>query len=538
MDGAFAEYLLEHNVVSRHALERAQRAAEESREELGDVLTKLGLLSEPDLVKTYARVCDLPAISKANFPEEAVVPDQVEISFLKAARVLPISDEDETISVAVANPFDDFPKRAIEFATGKSVTYLVAPASEITYAFDERETEVLEGEEWIDQEGEIEDLSKLKDLASEAPVIRYVNRLLHRAVTQGASDIHIEPMDSNLKVRMRLDGMLEDVETPPNRFKSAIISRIKIIAGLDIAERRLPQDGRIRMAIQGRDVDFRVSTTPTSFGESVVMRVLNQHKMELDLVKLGFPEKERLQFQDAIEKPNGIILVTGPTGSGKTTTLYAALNLLNKPESKILTVEDPVEYMLEGINQVQVNAQIGLTFASALRSFLRQDPDIMMVGEIRDIETANIAVQASLTGHLILSTLHTNSAAGAVSRLLDMGVEDFLLSSTLNMVMAQRLVRKLCPACKEEKPDGSYEALGCGTCHGTGFKGRTMIIEVLPVSPEIESMIKARASETEIERAAINAGMRTLKAQAAELVRIGITSQNEVSRVLGEMELN
>ncbi|MCF6197150.1 MAG: GspE/PulE family protein [Emcibacter sp.] len=344
-------------------------------------------------------------------------------------------------------------------------------------------------------------------------------------------------MEASLKIRLRLDGMLEEVENPPHTHKSAIISRIKIMAGLDIAERRLPQDGRIRLAVQGRDIDFRVSTTPTAFGESVVLRILNQHNLELDLNVLGFPEQEMAIFKDALEKPHGIILVTGPTGSGKTTTLYAALNILNRPTNKILTIEDPIEYMLEGINQTQVNTKIDLGFAAALRSFLRQDPDIMMVGEIRDRETAQIAVQASLTGHLILSTLHTNTAAGAVARLLDMGVEDFLLASTLNIVMAQRLVRKLCPSCKVKNTDGSFHAPGCADCHHSGFQGRTMIVEVLQVTETIQKLIRDKAPAPDIEALAISEGMRTMIDQGMALVKEGVTSREELFRVIGNDEV-
>lgn len=533
-DQILSEYLLEKGMVNHHAMDRAFRAAIETREPLGDVLTKLGILSENDLVSSYKDVSKIKSATKDDFPPERVEISDIEESFLKEARVLPLQIDENVIKVAVANPFDEYPKKAIEFITGKRAEYFVAPASDISAIYEIDQQNQYNDEGWADENGELDDLDRLKDLASEAPVIRFVNRLVHQAVEREASDIHIEPMEASLKIRMRLDGMLEDIEDPPHRFKSAIISRIKIMAGLDIAERRLPQDGRIRLAVQGRDIDFRISTTPTNFGESVVMRVLNQHKMVLDLERLGFPKKEREQFHEAIKKPNGIILVTGPTGSGKTTTLYAALKLLNNPESKVLTIEDPIEYMLEGINQVQVNSNIGLTFASALRSFLRQDPDIMMVGEIRDIETANIAIQASLTGHLILSTLHTNSAAGAISRLMDMGVEDYLLSGTLNMVLAQRLVRKLCNHCKIEKGEG-YEANGCPECQGTGYKGRTTIIEILEVDQEIEKLIKERASDQEIEKTAIEAGMRTMKMQADFMVKTGITSRQEVNRVIGEL---
>ncbi|PHR54842.1 MAG: type II secretion system protein GspE [Robiginitomaculum sp.] len=548
MGATIEAYLLESEMLSKESLERAKRAMTDSGanaasgqiECLGDILIKLGLLSETDLVSSYATVLNLQNMDKQDFPDVKIPLDPVTDKFLTSSRVLPVLNEGDMIRLAVSNPFDDFPKQAIQYATGKTVEYSVAPPSEIDIALDElyREKDTgLTGSDFDTTIDDLGDIDRLKDLASEAPVIRFVNRLMHQAVSRKASDIHIEPMEANLKIRLRLDGMLEEVESPPHTHKSAIISRIKIMAGLDIAERRLPQDGRIRLAVQGRDIDFRVSTTPTAFGESVVLRILNQHNLELDLNVLGFPKQEMAIFKDALEKPHGIILVTGPTGSGKTTTLYAALNILNRPTNKILTIEDPIEYMLEGINQTQVNSKIDLGFAAALRSFLRQDPDIMMVGEIRDRETAQIAVQASLTGHLILSTLHTNTAAGAVARLLDMGVEDFLLASTLNIVMAQRLVRKLCPSCKAENNGGSFHAPGCVECHHSGFQGRTMIVEVLQVTEAIQKFIRDKAPAPDIEALAISEGMQTMIDQGMALVKEGVTSREELFRVIGNDEV-
>ena len=542
MGDQFETYLLDNGALSPQALERARKGRAQSGDGLGDVLTRLGLLSESDLVQAYGDVLSLERIDKSAFPAEKLPLDEVSERFLLAQRALPLSVNDNELRLAVADPLEEFTREALEYATHKKVTYLIAPASEIDLALEELYGDgpaaaTLEGAGLAEEGGD--DIDRLRDLASEAPVIRYVNRLLHQAVSEEASDIHIEPMEASLKIRLRKDGMLEDVENPPHQFRSAITSRLKIMAGLDIAERRLPQDGRIRIAVQGRDIDFRVSTTPTAFGESVVLRILNQHKLELDFTALGFPEPELSRFRGALDKPHGIILVTGPTGSGKTTTLYAALNVLNRPDRKILTVEDPIEYMLEGVNQVQVNGRIGLSFSSALRSFLRQDPDIMMVGEIRDMETAQIAVQASLTGHLILSTLHTNTAAGAISRLLDMGMEDFLLASTLNLVMGQRLVRKLCGACREEvavNGERAYRAAGCSSCHQSGYHGRTMIVEVLPISDKIQDLIRARATASEIEAQAVAEGMRTMTAQGRELVAHGVTSLEELFRVVGEGE--
>ncbi len=530
------KHLLDNNKLTQDNLNRAHRAMSESKESLGDILIKLGLLSETNLISAYVDILKISKLDKHKFPNKKIDIDPVNDKFLTSSRVVPIDNQEKLIRLAIANPFDTFPKEAIMYATGKEVEYCVAPPSEIDIVLDEfysDESNNLIGDGVHNSGDDYSDIDRLKDLASEAPVIRFVNKLMHQAISLHASDIHIEPMDNAIKIRLRLDGLLEEVESPPPNNKSAIVSRIKILAGLDIAERRLPQDGRIRLAIQGRDIDFRVSTTPTAFGESVVMRILNQHQLELDLSILGFPEQELAIFQEALEKPNGIILVTGPTGSGKTTTLYAALNILNRPTNKILTIEDPIEYMLEGINQTQVNSKIDLDFASALRSFLRQDPDIMMVGEIRDKETAQIAVQASLTGHLILSTLHTNTASGAVARLLDMGVEDFLLGSTLNIVLAQRLVRKLCSGCKTRDGKGSYQAQECSACHHSGYSGRIMIVEVLRVTDGIKILIRNNAPVNEIEELAKSEGMRTMKEQGLDLVRKGITSSEELYRVIG-----
>ncbi|HUD53461.1 type II secretion system ATPase GspE, partial [Parvibaculum sp.] len=399
-----------------------------------------------------------------------------------------------------------------------------------------------------------DDVERLKDIASEAPVIRLVNLLITRAVEARASDIHIEPMDGELRVRYRVDGVLQEVESPPQRLSSAVISRIKIMAKLNIAERRLAQDGRIRLAVRGKDIDFRVSTTPTIHGESVVLRILDRGSLKLDFAALGFDDEILGAFRDVLDRPHGILLVTGPTGSGKTTTLYTSLLELNTPDKKILTIEDPVEYQLKGINQVQVKPQIGLTFATALRSFLRQDPDIMMIGEIRDLETAEIAVQAALTGHLILSTLHTNDAASAVTRLLDMGVEDYLLTSTINGIAAQRLVRRLCPHCRqpyEALPEmlerlglGAfaagrtvtlYRATGCAHCSHTGYLGRSSVLEVLAMTDRLRQLVLAHAESGLLRKAAIEDGMQTMHFHGLKKVLAGETTVEEVLRVTREV---
>ena len=394
-----------------------------------------------------------------------------------------------------------------------------------------------------------EELDRLRDSSSEAPVIRLVNFLISKAVETRASDIHIEPMDGDVRIRYRIDGVLHEAEAPPESLRQSIVSRVKVMAKLDIAERRLAQDGRIRIAVRGQEIDLRVSTNPTIHGEGVVLRVLDRGNLKLDFTALGFDEAPLARYRSVLQRPHGIMLVTGPTGSGKTTTLYASLLELNTSESKILTVEDPVEYQLRGVNQLQVKPQIGLTFANALRSFLRQDPDIMMVGEIRDLETAQIAVQAALTGHLILSTLHTNDAPSAVTRLLDMGVDDYLITSTVNGILGQRLVRTLCPACKqayEASPEliarvgldqlsaegvRLYRACGCPECAGTGYRGRSSIVELLVVSDPIRQLILQRADASVIREKAVEEGMETMYDNGLRKALAGITTVEEVHRV-------
>ena len=398
-----------------------------------------------------------------------------------------------------------------------------------------------------------EDLEHLKDLASEAPVIKMVNLIMQRAIETKASDIHIEPFEQSLKVRLRVDGVLQEIDAPPVKSTAAVISRIKIMAKLNIAERRLPQDGRIKIQMLGKELDLRVSTIPTMYGESVVIRLLDKDNTVLDFQALGFAGRHLQLFLDVLALPHGIILITGPTGSGKSTTMYAALKQLNTSARKIITVEDPVEYQMEGINQIQAKPQIGLTFASALRSIVRQDPDVIMIGEMRDLETARIAVQSALTGHLVLSTLHTNDAAGGVTRLLDMGLEEYLLTSTVNGILAQRLVRKLCPACKEAYiappelvkdlrltrfvPEGDivlYKPVGCASCSGMGYRGRLAIIEFLPMTDPVRKLIMAHEEAGAIQKLAIAEGMQTLYENGLVKVVQGITTLEEVMRVTSE----
>jgi general secretion pathway protein E len=400
--------------------------------------------------------------------------------------------------------------------------------------------------------GAEDDVQRLRDLASEAPVVRIVNRLISRAVESRASDIHIEPLEHNLRVRYRIDGVLREVETPPLQLRAAIISRIKIMARLNIAERRLPQDGRIKLAVRGKDIDLRVATMPTMHGEAVVLRILDRASVALDFTPLGFEDAALAAYREALGRPNGIILVTGPTGSGKTTTLYTSLIELNTPDRKVLAVEDPIEYQLDGVNQVQIKPQIGLSFAHVLRSMLRHDPDVIMVGEIRDLETAQIAIQAALTGHLVLSTVHTNNAASTLTRLLDMGVEDYLMTSTLNAIVAQRLVRRLCQdCCKPYAPlpellaqlgrEGSDEVTfwrpeGCPKCNDTGYFGRISINEVLIMSDPIRRQILHHAEATELQRAALATGMRPMFQDGIGKAAAGVTTIEEVLRVTREVD--
>jgi general secretion pathway protein E len=459
----------------------------------------------------------------------------------------------------MADPFDDFTRRSIEVAVGRTVSIAVAVPIELEAALDRLYPELdgsgsdaLLEEVVAGGEPSEEDAERLKDLASEAPVIRLVNQLIARAVETRASDVHVEPFEDRLRIRYRYDGVLHEVEAPPAHLQAAVISRIKIMARLDIAERRLPQDGRIRLTVRGHDIDFRVSTVPSLYGESVVLRVLDRTAVEFDYSKLGLPKDVKQGLEHALDLPNGMVLVTGPTGSGKTTTLYTGLLRLNSVARKIITVEDPIEYQLPGINQIQVRAQIGLNFATLLRSILRQDPDVIMIGEIRDLETAQIAVQAALTGHLVLSTVHTNSAAATVTRMRDMGVEDYLLAATLKGVVAQRLVRRLCPACKTLDPAADalidrfdlkrwgsasrplllYRSAGCAECRGTGYRGRRAIAELLLPTPEINRLTVAGADQGTIERAAVADGLRPLFEAGLLAVIEGDTTIEEVVRCI------
>ncbi len=542
--------LLREGMVTDEALARARLVHQQSGEPIEAVLTRLGIVAETAMAAAFARASSLPVITAADFPAEPVLGTALSPAFLHDLRCLPVAVSDDVVTVAVANPFDRFADDAMRFAFGRRAIKVVALPSDIDAAVERLygHRDAATADDAVDED----DIERMKDLVSDAPVIRAVNRLIADAVDQRASDIHIEPTEDALTIRYRIDGVLRARPPLPAAMRAPLVSRIKVMAGLNIAERRLPQDGRLRLAVRGHDVDLRVATAPSIQGESAVLRVLDRSHLSLDLASLGFDEALADRFRRLLHRPHGIALVTGPTGSGKTTTLYAALGELNDRGRKLLTVEDPIEYRLPGVIQTQVNPGIGFTFSGALRSFLRQDPDVMMVGEIRDGETAQIAVQAALTGHMILSTLHTNTAVGAVGRLLDMGVEPFLLGSVLNMVLAQRLVRRICPHCREESaldteqaatlarqqgvapPATLFRGRGCDRCGGSGYAGRVALIELLAVDDAVGRLILRRADEREIAAAALEGGMRTLVADGLAKAGQGLTTLAELLRVANE----
>jgi general secretion pathway protein E len=525
--------------------------AAESGSRLDTVLTQLGLVSEYALAEGLAAVMSLKIAAPADYPQSSILPERLRLKFLRKIRAVPLAMDDASVTVAMSDPLDKFAISSIAMASGRAVQVLIAVPLDLEAAFErlyKSENDAGHGLEDIGAAGGAaeDDAERLKDIASEAPLIRLVNQLISQAVETRASDIHIDPFENQLRIRYRYDGVLHEVEAPPARLQPAVVSRIKIMASLDIAERRLPQDGRIKLVVRGQEVDLRVSTIPSLHGESVVLRILDRSAVNLDFDKLGMETQLRARLLHQLELPNGIILVTGPTGSGKTTTLYTSLVHLNTPERNIVTVEDPVEYQLPGITQMQVKPQIGLHFGSLLRAILRHDPDIIMIGEIRDLETAQIAVQAALTGHLVLSTLHTNSAAATIARLRDMGLEDYLLTATLTGIMAQRLIRRLCPSCKRPHEvttemaaqfgltQGStiYEPAGCSNCRGTGFAGRIAVAELIVPDENIHRLILTRASHIEIEKAACAAGTQTMYQAGLRQVQAGTTSLGEVLRTV------
>jgi len=555
------EILIERGKLDPANLDRALKLQEgDSREKIGVILLRLGMVSGRDLADALADQLDLPLAQATDFPELPLMEERLSSKFLRDAQAVPLREDDEELALAIADPTDSFVLSAVQMAAGKRVRPYIAASNDIDAALERlygggksSMGQIVDNISTRDDDQDLGDIEHLKDLASEAPVIRLVNLLLTKALEQRASDIHIEPFENRLVVLYRIDGVLHEVESPPRRLSAAIISRVKIMAALDIAERRLPQDGRIKLRVQGKEIDLRVSTIPTMHGESVVMRILDKGGVPLNFESLGFEGEPLRKFLHTLDQVHGILLVTGPTGSGKTTTLYTALDRLNNSDVKIVTVEDPVEYQMPGINQIQVKPQIELTFANALRSIVRQDPDIIMVGEIRDVETVRIAMQSALTGHMVLSTVHTNDAPSTVNRLLDMGAEDYLLTSTVNGVLAQRLVRTLCPKCREPHtalpevvetmslrryvPTGDvilYKPVGCSECAGTGYWGRICIIEMMPMTDNLRSLIMRHATSGDLRSAAIMEGMETMFENGLRKSLAGITTIEEVLRVTRE----
>lgn len=542
--------LVDRGRIEPRAIERARRVAQETGQRTDAVLSQLGLVTERDLADALAVLFDATVTLPAGYPAAPVLPDRLTGRFLRFARAVPLALDGGLLRVAVADPLDRFTPAAIEAATGYRVAIEVAVPIELEAALTRLYPDQLaRGPEPEGVAGSDDDAERLRDLASEAPVIRIVNQIIARAVETQASDIHIEPFEDRLRIRYRNDGSLQEAESPPARMAAAIVSRIKIMARLDIAQRQIPQDGRIQMAVRGQDIDFRVATIPTLHGETVVLRVLDRSAVRFDWAALGLTTAVVDQFLAALRLPNGIVLVSGPTGSGKTTTLYTGLLALNSVERKIVTIEDPIEYQLDGVVQSQVKPQIDLDFASLLRSNLRHNPDVIMVGEIRDGETAQIATQAALTGHLVLSTVHTNSAAATITRLRDMGLEDYLMTAVLRGVLAQRLVRRLCEACKREAeappalverfaldrrvarlPVTLWHPVGCAQCRDTGYRGRLAIAEFLTPDAAIERLIFARADHNEIERAAVAAGMVPIFEAGLQAALAGLTTLEDVIR--------
>src|SRR5215470_3134348 len=560
----FLEFLRERGLLDPAAVERAAKVQLETRQRIDVVIAELGLVPAPEFLAAVAEYFGYPILSEAELPASPVL-ENVEASlspdFLRRNGLLPIELTADALVIATTDPFNTEVLTAVAYEFERPVAPCLVSQQDFARALQrlyEPAEEPSESSEPGEQAGEEifvsdDDVQRLKDVASEAPVIRLVNRLMRAAVLQRASDIHIEPAVDGLRVRYRIDGVMAEVEQLPPEMQAGVSSRIKILAKLNIAERRMPQDGRIKIAVAGREIDLRISTSPVMHGESIVMRILDQEQVDLSFAALGFDDRTADVLNGLLALPNGIILVSGPTGSGKTTTLYSALKILNSVERKVFSIEDPIEYQLQGVNQMQIKPAIGLDFVHCLRAILRQDPDVIMVGEMRDVETASTAIRASLTGHLVLSTVHTNSAAASVTRLLDMGVEDYLLASSLSAVLAQRLVRRLCADCATPAPANSalldslqaafsghphppvasplYRPVGCPACRHTGFRGRTSIAEILVVDDAVRARIKAGTTDREIEAAGLGNGMETLYQNGLRKVFGGETSLEEVLRV-------
>jgi len=559
MAGRLGELLVRENLISLQQLQRAQDEQKKAGGRIGYHLTKLGFIEESELTNFLSKQYGVPSINLKEFDIDGEVVKLVPKEVAEKHQCIPVNRAGASLILAMSDPSNIFAIDDIKFLTGYNVEVVVASEQAIKESLEKYYTEkgpsyeeVMEGFDEGDisvehDQGGVTDLSDLEKSASDAPVVKLVNLILLDAIKKGASDIHVEPYETDFRVRYRVDGVLYEVMKPPIKLKLAIISRLKIMAELDIAERRLPQDGRIKLKLgKGREMDFRVSVCPTLFGEKVVLRLLDKSNLQLDMTKLGFDPDPLKAFKEAIDRPYGMVLVTGPTGSGKTTTLYSALSELNKTTDNISTAEDPVEFNFAGINQVQMHEDIGLNFAAALRSFLRQDPDIIMVGEIRDFETAEIGIKAALTGHLVLSTLHTNDAPGTVSRLLNMGIEPFLVTSAVNLILAQRLARKLCQECKKPvdvpqqalldigvQPDeaGSFQVFepgGCRTCNDRGYKGRVALYEVMPLWDSLKELVINGASTAELKAESIRLGMQTLRMAGIAKLKSGMTSIEEV----------
>jgi general secretion pathway protein E len=537
--------LIERRLVTQEELDRALELQKERGEKIGKILIDLGFVSHRDVLSTLSEQLKVQAIVLDGPPLVSPETESLAPRFLRQSRAVPVGMFDSTLRLAMADPLDVETVRAVESVTGLKVQTLLAGEQEILDTIDKYLGEKRPESDFETAGAQAEeDLEHLRDMASEAPVIRLVNAMVASAVEKRASDIHIEPFEKEFRIRFRVDGVLHNQEPPPREMKAAIISRVKLMAKLNIAERRLPQDGRIKIKTLGREVDLRVSTLPTLYGESVVMRLLDRSAGDFyDLRNLGFDDHMLRRMEHFTSLPHGIFLVTGPTGSGKSTTLYSALKRINQTDKKIITIEDPVEYQMDGINQIHVNPQIGLTFASGLRHIVRQDPDVIMVGEVRDRETADVAIRAALTGHFVYSTLHTNDAPSAITRLTDMGVENYLITSSLVAVLAQRLVRVICPHCRIADqevmtPMGervlAYKGAGCGKCFGVGMRGRVGIFEMMELNDEIRQRIMNNDDASILTHAAKRNGMRTLREDGWLKVKTGVTTAYEVTRVTQE----
>ncbi len=561
MNDQIGELLVKENLLTAEQLRQARDDARAKGSRLGAQITQLGYLDENDLTEFVAKQYGVPSIDLEEFEIDAAVIRLIPEDVATKHTVIPVNRAGSTLILATSDPSNIFALDDIKFLTGYNIQAVVAVEDAIRRAidkyydqstsledvmgdFDDSDIDLIQDEDDVD-------VGELAKASEDAPVVKLVNLILTDAVKKTASDIHIEPYEKQFRVRYRIDGVLYEVMKPPMKLKNAILSRVKIMSELDIAERRLPQDGRIKLKMgRGREMDFRVSVLPTLFGEKIVLRLLDKSTLQLDMTKLGFKKEQLERFQDAIHQPYGMVLVTGPTGSGKTTTLYSALSELNQISENLSTIEDPVEFNLPGINQVQIHDDIGLNFAAGLRAFLRQDPDIIMVGEIRDFETAEIAVKAALTGHMVLSTLHTNDAPSTINRLLNMGIEPFLVASSVNCIVAQRLARRVCEDCREKDPDVDTSSLieagmpeeaaakvvpvsgqGCRNCSDTGFKGRIAIYEVMPMHEELKEFVLNGASALDLKREAIRLGMKSLRQSAFEKLSEGITTLSEVLRI-------